>query len=55
MLDLERVIIDVTERPVQRAKDNDQQREDYSGQKKRHTRSHLALVGVDRTILKKIP
>ncbi len=49
--DVERVIIDVTERPVQRAKDNDKQREDYSGKKKRHTRSHLALVGPDRKLL----
>lgn len=49
--DVERVIIDVIERPVQRAKDNDQQRDDYSGKKKRHTRSHLALVEPDRKIL----
>lgn len=49
--DVERVILDVTERPVQRAKDNGKQRDDYSGKKKRHTRSHLALVEPDRTIL----
>lgn len=49
--EVERVIIDVTERPVQRAKDKDKQRDDYSGKKKRHTRSHLALVEPDRTIL----
>ena len=49
--DVERVIIDVTERPVQRAKDNTKQRDDYSGKKKRHTRSHLALVEPDRKIL----
>jgi hypothetical protein len=48
---VERVIIDATERPVQRAKDNDKQREDYSGKKKRHTRSHLALVEPNRKIL----
>jgi hypothetical protein len=49
--DIERVIIDATERPVQRAKDKDKQRDDYSGKKKRHTRSHLALVEPDRKIL----
>lgn len=49
--DVERVILDATERPVQRAKDNTKQRDDYSGKKKRHTRSHLALVEPDRTIL----
>lgn len=49
--DVERVIIDVTERPVQRGTDKDKQRDDYSGKKKRHTRSHLALVEPDRKIL----
>ena len=49
--EVKRVIIDVTERPVQRAKDNDKQRDDYSGKKKRHTRSHLALVDPNRKIL----
>lgn len=48
---VERVILDATERPVQRAQDNEQQKEDYSGKKKRHTRSHLALTGPDRRIL----
>src|SRR5512146_1338768 len=49
--EVKRVILDVTERPVQRAKDNAKQRDDYSGKKKRHTRSHLALVEPDRKIL----
>lgn len=49
--DVERVILDATERPIQRAKDNEQQKENYSGKKKRHTRSHLALVGPARKIL----
>lgn len=49
--EVERVILDATERPVQRAKDNEQQREDYSGKKKRHTRSHLALTDPERKIL----
>jgi hypothetical protein len=47
---VERVILDATERPIQRAKDQEQQREDYSGKKKRHTRSHLALVDPERKI-----
>jgi len=49
--EVERVILDAPERPVHRAKDHEQQTEDYSGQKKRHTRSHLALVEPDRKIL----
>jgi hypothetical protein len=49
--EVERVILDATERPVQRAKDNAKQKEDYSGKKKRHTRSHLALVEPNRKIL----
>lgn len=49
--EVERVILDATERPVQRAQDNEQQREDYSGKKKRHTRSHLALTDPERKIL----
>ncbi|MEM6353211.1 MAG: transposase family protein, partial [Cyanobacteria bacterium P01_D01_bin.14] len=48
---VKRVLIDVTERPVQRAKDNEKQKEDYSGKKKRHTRSHLAMTAPDRKIL----
>jgi hypothetical protein len=49
--DVERMILDGTERPIQRAKDRDQQQEDYSGKKKRHTRTHLAAVAPDRQIL----
>lgn len=49
--EVKRVILDATERPVQRSKDKDQQKENYSGKKKRHTRSHLALVEPDRKIL----
>ena len=33
-------IIDGTERPIQRPKDKDRQRENYSGKKKRHTRKN---------------
>jgi DDE superfamily endonuclease/Helix-turn-helix of DDE superfamily endonuclease len=35
------VIIDGTERPVQRPKDSQRQKEHYSGKKKRHTRKHI--------------
>jgi hypothetical protein len=35
------VILDGTERPVQRPKDSDKQKEHYSGKKKRHTRKHI--------------
>lgn len=39
--EVEEVILDGTERPVQRPKDNEQQQEQYSGKKKRHTRKHI--------------
>jgi hypothetical protein len=35
------VIFDGTERPVQRPKDPEKQKEHYSGKKKRHTRKHI--------------
>lgn len=39
--DVEVVIFDGTERPVQRPKDPDKQKEHDSGKKKRHTRKHI--------------
>lgn len=39
--DVKEVILDGTERPVQRPKDSEQQKEYYSGKKKRHTRKHI--------------
>ncbi len=39
--DVKEVILDGTERPVQRPKDSEQQKEHYSGKKKRHTRKHI--------------
>lgn len=48
---VERVMLDGTERPIQRAKDDEQQKTDYSGKKKRHTRTHLGAVAPDRRIL----
>jgi hypothetical protein len=39
--EVKEVILDGTERPVQRPKDAQQQKEHYSGKKKRHTRKHI--------------
>jgi hypothetical protein len=39
--EVKEVIFDGTERPVQRPKDSDKQKEHYSGKKKRHTRKHI--------------
>lgn len=49
--EVKRVILDGTERPIQRAKDQEKQKQDYSGKKKRHTRTHLGAVAPDKTIL----
>lgn len=48
---VKRVILDGTERPIQRSKDQEQQKQDYSGKKKRHTRNHLGAVDPDKRIL----
>ncbi len=48
---VERLMLDGTERPVRRAQDYEQQKTDYSGKKKQHTRSHLGAVAPDRRIL----
>ena len=45
--DVKAVILDGTERPVQRPKDSETQKENYSGKKKRHTRKHI--TGSTRT------
>lgn len=39
--DVKEVILDGTERPVQRPKDAEKQKDHYSGKKKRHTRKHI--------------
>jgi hypothetical protein len=39
--EVKEVIVDGTERPIQRPKDADKQKEHYSGKKKRHTRKHI--------------
>lgn len=49
--EVKRVILDGTERPIQRSKDQEKQKQDYSGKKKRHTRIHLGAVAPDKSIL----
>ena len=49
--EVKRVILDGTERPIQRPKDQEKQKQDYSGKKKRHTRTHLGAVDPDKRIL----
>ena len=49
--EVKRVILDGTERPIQRAQDREKQKQDYSGKKKRHTRTHLGAVAPDKRIL----
>lgn len=45
------VIIDGTERPIQHPQDDERQRLNYSGKKRRHTRKHLAMVATDKRVL----
>jgi len=45
------VFIDGVERPVQRSKEPQQQKEDYSGKKKRHTRKNLIVTDGQRRVL----
>ena len=45
------VIIDGTERPIQRPNDEELQKKNYSGKKKRHTRKHLAAVAPNKQVL----
>ena len=46
-----KVILDGTERPVQRPKDNESQKENYSGKKKRHTRKHITGSTPDKHVI----
>jgi hypothetical protein len=48
---VKRVMIDGTERPVQRPQDTEAQKANYSGKKKRHTRKHLAAVDETKRVL----
>jgi DDE superfamily endonuclease/Helix-turn-helix of DDE superfamily endonuclease len=49
--EVEKVLLDGTERPVQRPKDAKRQKEDYSGKKKRHTRKHIAATTDQKRVL----
>ncbi|MBW4472992.1 MAG: transposase [Stenomitos rutilans HA7619-LM2] len=48
---VKRVMIDGTERPIQRPQDPEAQQLNYSGKKKRHTRKHLAAVDETKRVL----
>lgn len=45
------VMIDGTERPIQRPQNSEQERSHYSGKKKRHTHKHLTAVDQDKRVL----
>ena len=49
--EVERVMIDGTERPIARPQDADEQKHNYSGKKRRHTRKHLAAVDQRKRVL----
>jgi hypothetical protein len=48
--EVKEVIIDGTERPIQRPRNREQQKQNYSGKKRRHTRKHLAGVNSNRLV-----
>ncbi|MCY6494616.1 transposase [Leptolyngbya sp. GGD] len=48
---VERVMIDGTERPIQRPQNSEAQTQNYSGKKRRHTRKHLAAVDQSKRVL----
>ncbi|MEP0919992.1 transposase [Leptolyngbya sp. DQ-M1] len=48
---VERVMIDGTERPIQRPQDAEEQTLNYSGKKRRHTRKQLAVVDQTKRVL----
>ncbi len=48
---VKRVMIDGTERPIQRPQDKQRQQENYSGKKRRQTRKHLAAVDESKRVL----
>jgi hypothetical protein len=49
--DVQEVIIDGTERPVQRPQDTEQLKAHYSGKKKRHTRKHITVSTRNKRVL----
>jgi len=48
---LKALIVDGTERPVQRPKDKQKQKERYSGKKKKHTQKNIVMVNRKKEIL----
>lgn len=44
------VFIDGTERPIQRPKDKEKQRNNYSGKKKRHTRKNIVITDKNKRV-----
>lgn len=44
------VFIDGTEHPIQRPKDKEKQKENYSGKKKRHTRKNIVITTKDKYV-----
>ena len=48
---VKRVMIDGTERRIQRPKDKEKQKLNYSGKKKHHTRKHIAAVDENKRVL----
>ena len=48
---VQEVVLDSTERPIQRPKNNKNQKKAYSGKKKRHTRKNIYLVNKEKKIL----
>jgi hypothetical protein len=48
---VKKVILDGTERPVQRPKNHESQKEHYSGKKKRHTRKHITGSTPDKRVI----
>lgn len=49
--EVKEVLVDGTERPIQRPKDKEKQKENYSGKKKRHTNKNLVMVTKKKRIL----
>lgn len=51
MPEVNQVMIDGTQRPIQRPSEQERQKQNYSGKKKRHTRKHLAGVAPNKEVL----
>lgn len=49
--EVKEVIIDGTERPIQRPKNKDKQKEHYSGKKKRHTKKNIVISTKKKRVL----